>query len=318
MIIEFVFDYASPWVYLASALIPERFAGLDVTFVPTYLRAFDAFKDGMPYSPAKLAYLLADFRRIAAHVGLEPKMPSAFPINGVHALRGAIVAQREGDAAFRAYHRAMLAAVWEQDRDASSKEVVKAVAREAGAPGVADALDDPSIKDALRANGEHVLARGAFGVPTFFVGDAIFWGQDRMVDSARAARGRDEAHGAPESAEEAWAFARRWAGAWSRLDVEGVLAQFADDAVFVSPLAKQITGNARVVGKEALGAYWAAAVKDIRTMRFDVVDVVWSPLERNLVVVYTRTKDGVQAHCTEHMRFGERGQVIEGKAFYGW
>ena len=96
-----------------------------------------------------------------------------------------------------------------------------------------------------------------------------------------------------------------------------MLAHFADDAVFVSPLAKQVTGNARVAGKEALRAYWTAAVKTITSMRFDVVDVVWSPIERTLVVVYTRTKDGVQAHCTEHMRFGERGQVLEGKAFYG-
>jgi 2-hydroxychromene-2-carboxylate isomerase/ketosteroid isomerase-like protein len=317
MTIEFVFDYASPWVYLASALVPERFAGLDVTYVPTYLRAFESFKEGLPYAPAKLAYLLADFRRIAGHVGLEPKMPSAFPINGVHALRGAIAAQREGDATFHAYHRAMLAAVWEQDRDASSKEVVKVIAREAGAPGVAEALEDPSIKDVLRANGDRAIARGAFGVPTFFVGGEMFWGQDRMADAARAARGRGEMRGAPASAEEAWAFARRWASAWSRLDVEGVLAHFADDAAFVSPLAKQVTGSARVVGKEALRAYWVAAVKTITSMRFDVVDVVWSPADRLLVVVYDRTKNGVQAHCTEHMRFGERGQVVEGKAFYG-
>jgi 2-hydroxychromene-2-carboxylate isomerase/ketosteroid isomerase-like protein len=314
MPIEFAYDYASPWSFLASSAIAERFAGLPVTYVPVYLRGFDAFRDGVPYSPAKLAYLLQDAKRVADQLGVTIAPPSTFPINGVYALRGALVAQREG--VFDAYHRAMFAAAWQEDRVIGDREVVKAVAREAGAPAVADGLDDPSVKEALRASTEAVVQRGAFGVPTFLVGDRIFWGQDRMLDAARFARGEKD-DGAPRTREEAWAFARRWAGAWSRLDVEGVLAHFADDVVFVSPLAKQLTGNARVEGKDALRAYWSAAVKPTRSMRFDVVDVAWSPEERLLVVVYDRTKDGATAHATEHLRFGDRGQVVEGKAFYG-
>jgi 2-hydroxychromene-2-carboxylate isomerase/ketosteroid isomerase-like protein len=314
MKIEFAFDYASPWSFLASSAAAERFAGIAVAYLPVYLRGFDAFREGVPYSPAKLAYLLEDATRSAALLGVTMKAPSTFPINGVYALRGAIAAQREG--VFEAFHRATFAAAWQEDRGIGDREVVKAIAREVGAPAVAEAVDDPAIKEALRSGTEAVVKRGAFGVPTFLVGGRIFWGQDRMLDAARFARGEKDS-GTPRTREEAWAFARRWAGAWSRLDVEAVLEHFADETVFVSPLAKQLTGNARVVGKEALRAYWLAAVEPTRAMRFDVVDVAWSPADRMLVVVYDRTKDGATAHCAEHLRFGESGRIVEGQAFYG-
>jgi 2-hydroxychromene-2-carboxylate isomerase len=314
MQIELAFDYSSPWAFLATAAVPERFAGLEVTHTPVYLRGFEAFREGLPYSPAKLAYIVQDLPRVARSLGVRIKQPSVFPINGVHALRGALAAQREG--VFGAYHTAMFAAAWQEDRDVSNKDVVRTIAREAGAVPVADAIDEPSIKDALRASTERAIARGAFGVPTFFVGDQLFWGQDRMADAARLARG-DAGRGAPRSSEEAWAFARRWAGAWSRLDVEKVLSCFAGDAVFTSPVAKQITGSPRVVGKDALRAYWTTAAKAITTMRFDLVDVSWAPADRVLVVVYERTKDGARTLCTEHMRFGHDGLVVEGRAFYG-
>lgn len=315
MKIEAAFDYASPWAFIAAACAPERFAGLEVVPVPVYLRGFDAFRAGLPYSPAKLAYIAQDLRRVVTRLGIRVKQPTVFPIDALHALRGAIAAQREG--AFAAYDRAMFAAIWQEDRDASNKDVVKAIAREAGVPAVADALEDPSVKDALRANTELIVARGAFGVPTFFVGDQMFWGQDRMIDAARAAREGERYRGTPRSTDEAWAYARRWAGAWSRIDVERVLSLFAENVVFTSPLAKQITGSARIVGKEALAAYWSAAVKSIKQMRFDVVDVAWSPSEGWLAVVYDRTKDGVHTHCAEHLRFGADGLLVEGKAFYG-
>jgi steroid delta-isomerase len=268
----------------------------------------------VPYSSAKLVYLLQDAARVAERLGIVMKSPSKFPINGVYALRGALAAQREG--AFEAYHAAMFAASWQEDRDVSDREVVKAIAREAGAPGVADAIDEPSLKDALRVSTEACVKRGAFGVPTFFVGERIFWGQDRMRDAAHFAGGVTRS-GIPQSQEEAWAFARGWAGAWSRLDVEAVLAHFADDAIFSSPVAQQVTGNARVVGKEALRAYWTKAVSTVKRMRFDVTRVTFSPAERSLVVVYDRTKDGVRSHATEHLRFGANGLVVEGDAFYG-
>jgi 2-hydroxychromene-2-carboxylate isomerase len=176
--VEFLYDYASPWSYLANATLGRHFDGARVTYVPVYLRGFDAFRSGVPYTPAKLAYLLKDFVRNAAHLEVPATMPAVFPVNGLYALRGALAAQRGGG--FAAYHAAMFRATWAEGRDVSSKDVVVAIAREAGAPEAVEGLDDPAIKDALRAGTERAVARGAFGVPTFFVGDEMYWGHDRM------------------------------------------------------------------------------------------------------------------------------------------
>lgn len=198
-IVDFAFDYASPWSFLANALAPRLLAGVSIRPIPVYLRGFEAFAKGMPYSSAKLAYLSRDFQRCAAHEGVSLAPPAGFPINGVHALRGAIGAQRAG--VFDAYHQAMFRAAWQESRDISDKQTVIAIGRAAGFSSVADALDDPDVKTALRENTERAAARGAFGVPSFFVGDELFWGHDRMhlvAEAARAATGATGATGTKE------------------------------------------------------------------------------------------------------------------------
>ena len=183
---EFAFDYASPWSFLANAALASHFGG-GITYVPVYLRGFSSFSQGVPYSPAKLSYLMNDFSRCARQAGIPVQMPTVFPINGLYALRAAVAAQRDGG--FQPLHDALFRAAWQQGRDVSDKNVVLAIAREVGAR-VADAIDDPAIKDALRANTDRVVARGGFGVPTFFVGDEMFWGHDRMHFAAEAAKDR--------------------------------------------------------------------------------------------------------------------------------
>ena len=192
-IVDFAFDYASPWSFLANALVPRLLGGVSVTYVPVYLRGFESFAKGMPYGDAKLAYLFRDFQRCAAHDGVPIAPPAGFPINGVHALRGAIGAQRAG--VFDAYHAAVFRAAWQESRDISDKQAVIAIGREAGFAAVADALDDPGVKAALRENTERTAARGAFGVPSFFVGDELFWGHDRMHLVAEAANAAEAAKG---------------------------------------------------------------------------------------------------------------------------
>ena len=186
--VDFLFDYASPWSYLANATLGRHFDLARVAYVPVYLRGFASFARGVPYAPEKLVYLLKDLTRSAAHLGVPVQVPPVFPINGIHALRGAIAAQREGG--FPAYHEAVFRAAWSEGGNVSDKEVVAAMARAAGLPAVAEALDDPAIKDALKTNTERSVARGAFGVPSFFVREELFWGHDRMHFAAEeAARG---------------------------------------------------------------------------------------------------------------------------------
>lgn len=184
--VELLFDYASPWSYLANAIVPRRLPGVTITYVPVYLRGFEAFATGVPYTAAKMAYVMTDFQRCAKHEGVEIAAPHAFPVNGIHALRGAIHAQRQG--VFAAYHEAMFSAAWRRSKDVSTKEGVLAIASEVGLTGLSEAFDDPTIKAAVRENTDRAVARGAFGVPTFFVGDELFWGHDRLEHVAAALR----------------------------------------------------------------------------------------------------------------------------------
>jgi 2-hydroxychromene-2-carboxylate isomerase len=185
--VDFLFDYASPWSYLADATLPRFFQPGAVRYVPVYLRGFESFSQGVPYTPAKLAYLLKDLVRSAAHAGVPVEMPPTFPINGLYALRSALAAQREG--VFEQFHAAAFHAAWRDGRELSSKEAVAALARELGLPAIAEALDDPAIKATLKTNTDRGVARGAFGVPSFFVGEDLYWGHDRMHLAAAAAKG---------------------------------------------------------------------------------------------------------------------------------
>lgn len=183
-----LFDYASPYAFLANESLATQLPGITVEHRPVYLRGFDAFKTGIPYSAPKLAWVIQDLRRCAEELAIPFRVPAAFPVNGLYALRGAIAARRANR--FDAYHTAMFRAVWQQARDISSKAAVAALASELGIPEIADALDEPSIKDELRANTDAAIQRGVFGVPTFFVASCpneVFWGHDRMHQVARAA-----------------------------------------------------------------------------------------------------------------------------------
>jgi 2-hydroxychromene-2-carboxylate isomerase len=186
--VELLFDYASPWSYLANAIAPARLAGAEIVYRPIYLRGLETFAKGLPYCSNKLRYIMRDYARCAEHEGVATTMPAQFPINGLYALRGALAAERLGG--FAAYHPRMFAAAWREGRDVSRKEVVCEVARAAGLDEArfAALLDDAAVKEQLRADTAAAEARGVFGAPTFFVGDELFWGHDRLDYVARALR----------------------------------------------------------------------------------------------------------------------------------
>ncbi|MGH9533292.1 MAG: nuclear transport factor 2 family protein [Terriglobales bacterium] len=114
------------------------------------------------------------------------------------------------------------------------------------------------------------------------------------------------------------AFAREWIAAWNRGDVEAVLAHFAEDAVFVSPLAAAVTGNAEVRGKAALRAYWTAALRARGTPpRFTLDSVVWDAERRAIVILYASAERGGAVRKAELMEFGEDQRIHRGEAFAG-
>jgi 2-hydroxychromene-2-carboxylate isomerase len=180
--VVFYFDFTSPWAYLADLRIDDALAGTDarVVRVPVYLRGFEMFRSGVPYASEKLVYIGRDLARHAERFGVPLRFPHRFPIDALRALRAMV--HLEGTPHADAFRKAAFAAAWAEDRDLASSEVVLDVAESVGASRaeVLAALGDPTVKARLRDNTDRAIARGAFGVPTFFIGDEMFWGQDRI------------------------------------------------------------------------------------------------------------------------------------------
>lgn len=191
--LEFFFDYGSPTSYLAHvqlAGIAGR-TGAEVVRRPMLLGGvFKATGNQTPVAiPAKGAYMLADMTRMAKHLGAPFTMNPYFIINTLPLMRGAIAAQADGN--FEAYDKAMWQAMWVDGENMGEVEVIGKVLKAAGLDPAAFAarIQDQAVKDGLIAATEEAVERGAFGAPTCFVGDEMFFGSDRMdyVERALAA-----------------------------------------------------------------------------------------------------------------------------------
>jgi SnoaL-like domain len=112
-------------------------------------------------------------------------------------------------------------------------------------------------------------------------------------------------------------FAARWAEEWNRRDVEAVLQHFHEDIVFTSPTAIAVVGSPTVRGKEALRAYWTAALTQITTLRFTVDHTLWNPERRELAIIYIADIDGVTRRVSENLTFNEDGLVTNAEVFHG-
>jgi steroid delta-isomerase len=117
--------------------------------------------------------------------------------------------------------------------------------------------------------------------------------------------------------DEALDYARRWADAWTGRNLDAVLGRFADDVVFSSPKAVQTVGQPTVRGKDALRAYWEAALGKIGSIRFTVARIIWDPDTTELAIIYDRDVDGHHDRAAEVLRFGSSGQVVRGEVLYG-
>ena len=113
------------------------------------------------------------------------------------------------------------------------------------------------------------------------------------------------------------AFAVRWAEAWNRRAVEEVLEHFDKDIVFISPTALTVVGSPIVRGKDALRAYWTAALAHISSLKFTVDHVLWDPVHRELAIIYTSDTDGKSKRVSENLVFNEDGQIVAAEVFHG-
>ena len=184
--VEFFFDVGSPTAYLAWTQLPALCADAGATLVyrPMLLGAvFQATGNASPATvPAKGRYMNDDIARFAARYGVPYVHNPAFPVNTLLLMRGAVGVQMRMPQRFEAYLRAVFDAMWVDARNLNDAAVVGATLHAAGFdPAALLALAaEPAVKDALRANTDDAIRRGAFGAPTMFVGDAMFFGQDRL------------------------------------------------------------------------------------------------------------------------------------------
>lgn len=182
--VEFFFDVGSPSAYLAWTQLPAiaREAGAELAYRPVLLGGiFRAVGNASPADvPAKSEYLRRDLARFAGRYGVPLRYNSAFPVNTLGLMRGAVAAEEEG--ILEAYLGAVFPAFWEHDVDLSDPANVAACLQEAGldADRLIGLAGEAPVKEGLRERSDAAVKRGLFGVPTMFVGDSMFFGQDRL------------------------------------------------------------------------------------------------------------------------------------------
>ncbi|MCS0613645.1 2-hydroxychromene-2-carboxylate isomerase [Massilia kyonggiensis] len=188
-IIEFWFDFGSNYSYLSMMRIRRLAleAGVRVVLKPFLLGPI--FKaQGWDTSPfvlqaAKGRYVWRDMARQCAKYGLRWRQPSAFPRNGLLAARVAL--RGEGTQWVDAFCERVMLANFAEDRDIGDEAVIGGILAELGVDGgaIIAAAQGDACKEALRARTAAAQARGIFGAPMFFVGDEMFWGNDRLEDA---------------------------------------------------------------------------------------------------------------------------------------
>jgi 2-hydroxychromene-2-carboxylate isomerase len=193
--IEFFFDCSSPWTYLAFHNIQPLAAELNerIGWRPILVGGIFNSVNPSVYAmrenpvPAKRDYMLKDLQDWARAANLKIVMPpKVFPVNSVKAMRGCIWVAQQDAAAFPnqmvKFATAVFEAYWSREEDISQDAVLADICEATGINVRAffDGIAQQPVKDQLKANTEEVIRRGGFGSPTMFVGDDMYFGNDRL------------------------------------------------------------------------------------------------------------------------------------------
>lgn len=187
--VDFIFDFASPNAYLCHKVLPEISArtGAAFNYIPCLLggifkstgnqapmMAFNGIKGKLEYDGLEMQ------RFIKKHALTKFAMNPHFPVNTLLLMRGAVAAEMDGR--LMAYVDAGVAHMWEEGLKMDDPDVYADAMTKAGFDG-ADLLartQDPAVKQKLVDNTAAAVERGCFGIPTFYVGDEIFFGKERL------------------------------------------------------------------------------------------------------------------------------------------
>jgi 2-hydroxychromene-2-carboxylate isomerase len=184
--VEFFFDFGSPTAYLAWTQLPRiaQEAGAELAWRPMLLGG--VFKATGNQSPVMIKpkgeWMFDDMQRWAKRYGVTLQKNPWFIINTLPLMRGAVGLQMREPERFPKYVETMYRAMWETPVNLGDPEVIAATLKSAGFDPQAflALINDASVKQKLIEATDGAVQRGVFGAPTMFVGDAMFFGQDRL------------------------------------------------------------------------------------------------------------------------------------------
>ena len=180
--LEVHFDYASPFAYVASEVLPgfaER-AGVSLVWKPIDLLQLSNYANGLPYSPVKMRYVVLDAARAAEYHRVPIRVPKPHPVESRAALRLAVAAL--SSSGFPALHRALFRAAWREQRDVSARDVLSDCIARAEGP-VEEWLARaalPETAESLDERTSSAESAGVFGVPSMVLDGELFWGLDSL------------------------------------------------------------------------------------------------------------------------------------------
>jgi 2-hydroxychromene-2-carboxylate isomerase len=184
--LEFFFDLGSPATYLAYTQLPALCAetGTRLVYQPMLLGGvFKATGNASPITvPAKGRYMFDDLARYAARYDVTLKFNPHFPINTLMLMRAVTGVQMHQPERFQAFIDCLFRALWVDGHNLGDPAVVATVLAEAGfnPEEVLALANDEAVKTALKDKTEQAVQRGVFGAPSMFVGNQLFFGQDRL------------------------------------------------------------------------------------------------------------------------------------------
>lgn len=194
-IVKFLFDFGSPNAYMCHKVIPaiEHRTGVQFEYVPILLGGL--FKLSNNRSPAeafadipnKRAYDKLEIKRFLVKHQLDQfRFNPNFPVNTLTLMRGAIAAKKLG--VFKPYIDAMYAGMWEAGLNLSDPAVIHKhlVQNNLDAEAFLSAIQEADVKSELLSNTQNAFEKGAFGSPTFFVNEEIYFGKDRLREVEEA------------------------------------------------------------------------------------------------------------------------------------
>jgi 2-hydroxychromene-2-carboxylate isomerase len=184
--VEFYFDFSCPWTYLAFGRLRETAmrTGSTISWHPIRVDRVrheinpEAPKSRKDPEPRKAAYQAKDLNDWASFCGLSVQMPGDWPPNTDLALCGAVLAADAGATA--KYSEAVFRAYFGEGRDISQLDVVSDIAESVDLASITSQLGKPACVEQVRVNEANLIRKGGFGSPTMFVGDSMFFGNDRM------------------------------------------------------------------------------------------------------------------------------------------